>query len=58
MFMNLSRWVESDLREFDKSVVLTPHLGASTEEAQVNVAIDVAEQNSGRAAGPAGLALR
>ncbi|XVJ50955.1 MAG: phosphoglycerate dehydrogenase [Vampirovibrio sp.] len=25
-------------------VVLTPHLGASTEEAQVNVALDVAEQ--------------
>jgi D-3-phosphoglycerate dehydrogenase len=35
---------ESTLREFGKSVVLTPHLGASTEEAQVNVAIDVAEQ--------------
>ena len=26
------------------NVLLTPHLGASTEEAQVNVAIDVAEQ--------------
>lgn len=26
-----------------KNVVLTPHLGASTEEAQVNVAIDIAE---------------
>ncbi|OGH95718.1 MAG: phosphoglycerate dehydrogenase [Candidatus Melainabacteria bacterium GWF2_32_7] len=25
-------------------IILTPHLGASTEEAQVNVAIDVAEQ--------------
>lgn len=25
-------------------VVLTPHLGASTEEAQINVAVDVAEQ--------------
>jgi len=25
-------------------IVLTPHLGASTEEAQINVAIDVAEQ--------------
>lgn len=24
--------------------MLTPHLGASTEEAQINVAIDVAEQ--------------
>lgn len=30
-------------REF-KNVVLTPHLGASTKEAQVNVAIDVAEE--------------
>ena len=28
----------------DKNVVLTPHLGASTKEAQLNVAIDVAEQ--------------
>jgi D-3-phosphoglycerate dehydrogenase len=27
-----------------KNVILTPHLGASTAEAQVNVAIDVAEQ--------------
>jgi D-3-phosphoglycerate dehydrogenase len=35
---------ESPLRELGKSVILTPHLGASTEEAQVNVAIDVAEQ--------------
>ncbi|HEY9763649.1 MAG TPA: phosphoglycerate dehydrogenase [Trichocoleus sp.] len=35
---------ESSLRELGKAVVLTPHLGASTEEAQVNVAIDVAEQ--------------
>ncbi|MFH0702476.1 MAG: phosphoglycerate dehydrogenase [bacterium] len=26
------------------SLILTPHLGASTEEAQINVAIDVAEQ--------------
>jgi D-3-phosphoglycerate dehydrogenase len=34
---------ESQLRELD-SVILTPHLGASTAEAQVNVAIDVAEQ--------------
>lgn len=34
---------ESKLRDF-KNVILTPHLGASTEEAQVNVAIDVAEQ--------------
>lgn len=35
---------ESSLRSLGKSVILTPHLGASTEEAQVNVAIDVAEQ--------------
>ncbi|HEY9643149.1 MAG TPA: phosphoglycerate dehydrogenase [Coleofasciculaceae cyanobacterium] len=35
---------ESALRSLGKDVVLTPHLGASTEEAQVNVAIDVAEQ--------------
>jgi D-3-phosphoglycerate dehydrogenase / 2-oxoglutarate reductase len=35
---------ESPLKELGKEVVLTPHLGASTEEAQVNVAIDVAEQ--------------
>ncbi|MEM7063831.1 MAG: phosphoglycerate dehydrogenase [Cyanobacteria bacterium P01_B01_bin.77] len=35
---------ESSLRELGKSVILTPHLGASTAEAQVNVAIDVAEQ--------------
>ncbi|NJM85614.1 MAG: phosphoglycerate dehydrogenase [Leptolyngbyaceae cyanobacterium RM2_2_21] len=35
---------ESALRDLDKAAILTPHLGASTEEAQVNVAIDVAEQ--------------
>ncbi|MGI0493245.1 phosphoglycerate dehydrogenase [Alkalinema pantanalense CENA528] len=35
---------ESPLRALGKDLVLTPHLGASTEEAQVNVAIDVAEQ--------------
>ena len=35
---------ESKLRAIDKSLVLTPHLGASTAEAQVNVAVDVAEQ--------------
>ncbi|GBF81168.1 phosphoglycerate dehydrogenase [Aphanothece sacrum] len=34
---------ESKLRGLE-SVILTPHLGASTAEAQVNVAIDVAEQ--------------
>ena len=35
---------ESSLRSAGKDLILTPHLGASTEEAQVNVAIDVAEQ--------------
>jgi D-3-phosphoglycerate dehydrogenase / 2-oxoglutarate reductase len=35
---------ESNLRSIGKELVLTPHLGASTAEAQVNVAIDVAEQ--------------
>lgn len=35
---------ESELRTLGKNVILTPHLGASTEEAQINVAIDVAEQ--------------
>jgi D-3-phosphoglycerate dehydrogenase / 2-oxoglutarate reductase len=35
---------ESSLRALGKEAVLTPHLGASTEEAQVNVAVDVAEQ--------------
>ena len=34
----------SPLRGVGKELLLTPHLGASTEEAQVNVAIDVAEQ--------------
>jgi D-3-phosphoglycerate dehydrogenase len=35
---------ESPLKELGKELILTPHLGASTEEAQVNVAVDVAEQ--------------
>lgn len=34
----------SPLRSLGQKVILTPHLGASTEEAQINVAIDVAEQ--------------
>lgn len=37
--------LENDaLRALGDKVLLTPHLGASTEEAQLNVAIDVAEQ--------------
>lgn len=35
---------ESQLRNLGPKVILTPHLGASTEEAQTNVAVDVAEQ--------------
>ncbi len=35
---------ESPLKSLGKEIVLSPHLGASTTEAQVNVAIDVAEQ--------------
>ncbi len=35
---------DSPLRSVGQNIVLTPHLGASTAEAQVNVAIDVAEQ--------------
>jgi len=35
---------ESPLKALGKEIILTPHLGASTTEAQVNVAIDVAEQ--------------
>ncbi|MDJ1182009.1 phosphoglycerate dehydrogenase [Roseofilum casamattae] len=35
---------ESPLTELGKEAILTPHLGASTTEAQVNVAVDVAEQ--------------
>lgn len=35
---------ESPLRSLGSKIILTPHLGASTAEAQTNVAIDVAEQ--------------
>jgi D-3-phosphoglycerate dehydrogenase / 2-oxoglutarate reductase len=35
---------ESPLVHVTGDIILTPHLGASTEEAQTNVAIDVAEQ--------------
>ena len=34
----------SPLLKLQENIILTPHLGASTEEAQENVAIDVAEQ--------------
>ncbi len=42
---------DSPLRDLGSKVVLTPHLGASTEEAQFNVAIDIAEQISDYLAG-------
>ncbi len=35
---------DSSLRSVEAGLILTPHLGASTVEAQQNVAIDVAEQ--------------
>ncbi len=35
---------DSPLKSIGKEIILTPHLGASTTEAQLNVAIDVAEQ--------------
>jgi len=35
---------ECPLINCDGNIVLTPHLGASTQEAQINVALDVAEQ--------------
>ncbi len=35
---------DSPLRSVNERLILTPHLGASTQEAQENVAIDVAEQ--------------
>lgn len=35
---------ECPLIHCDGNIVLTPHLGASTQEAQINVAVDVAEQ--------------
>ena len=34
----------TEIESIGNKVVLTPHLGASTQEAQVNVALDVAEQ--------------
>ncbi len=34
----------SPLLKFERNAILTPHLGASTDEAQINVALDVANQ--------------
>lgn len=38
---------DSPLQQTNEKIIITPHLGASTEEAQINVAIDVATQISG-----------
>lgn len=39
--------VDSPLQQTNEKIIITPHLGASTQEAQINVAIDVAQQISG-----------
>jgi D-3-phosphoglycerate dehydrogenase / 2-oxoglutarate reductase len=44
VFENEPLEADSPLRAIGSQLILTPHLGASTEEAQANVAIDVAEQ--------------
>ncbi|MDX1976165.1 MAG: phosphoglycerate dehydrogenase [Pseudanabaenaceae cyanobacterium bins.68] len=44
VFENEPLEADSPLRQVGRNLILTPHLGASTEEAQTNVAIDVAEQ--------------
>ncbi len=38
---------DSPLQNTNEKIIITPHLGASTQEAQINVAIDVANQISG-----------
>lgn len=37
---------ESPLQKIQDKLIITPHLGASTQEAQINVSVDVAEQVS------------
>ena len=44
VYENEPNIAECPLLECNGNIVLTPHLGASTQEAQMNVAIDVAEQ--------------
>lgn len=44
VFENEPNIENSPLVQLKEHILLTPHLGASTEEAQLNVAIDVAEQ--------------
>lgn len=44
VYENEPNITECPLLDVSGNIVLTPHLGASTQEAQINVAIDVAEQ--------------
>lgn len=44
VYENEPNITECPLIHCEGNIVLTPHLGASTQEAQINVAIDVAEQ--------------
>lgn len=44
VYENEPNITECPLLSCEGNIVLTPHLGASTQEAQMNVAIDVAEQ--------------
>ena len=44
VFENEPNIAESPLVKCEGNMLLTPHLGASTSEAQLNVAVDVAEQ--------------
>ena len=44
VYENEPNIIECPLLDCEGNIVLTPHLGASTQEAQMNVAIDVAEQ--------------
>lgn len=44
VFENEPNIAESPLVKYEGNILLTPHLGASTSEAQFNVAVDVAEQ--------------
>lgn len=44
VYENEPNITECPLLQCEGNIVLTPHLGASTQEAQMNVAIDVAEQ--------------
>lgn len=44
VYENEPNITECPLINCEGNIVLTPHLGASTQEAQINVAVDVAEQ--------------